>query len=268
MNVRWITLSTVVLTTLLLAGTAAAQEPEPVFGPQTFERTTGETDLYTETFDSAVEGNLLLLVLNGDEEATRVAGATMTLNGNVVVQSSELDEETEVVRRLVHVQAGVNELSVELAGAPGSFITVLLAPRGPSPRLIRGRLLLPWGRNDPEGAVGLALKNGSPRFARVVRVVFFNPMGEAVAASERFVLPPRGSRAFALEELIDAGTWEIGSIEIYYAGRGTARVFGTARHWSLPLGDTEIQQLTHAGAHVFHAGPVNPEQWTDRFLRR
>jgi hypothetical protein len=265
--VRWIKFTTVALS-LPLCGLAAAQGPAPVYGPQIFERGGGDSDHYVETFDLQAEGDSVLFVLNGDEEATRVSGGTIALNGDVVVSQPELNEQTEELRRPVRLRAGTNELSVELLGAPGSFISLVIAPPGPAQRFIHGRLLLPWGRNDSERAVALALKNGSPRFARVVRVVCFNPLGEVVAASPRFLLPSRASRAFALEELIETGAWEAGSIEIYYAGRGTARLFGTARHWSLPLGDAEIQDLTSAGAHILRPGPQTREEWVDRLLRR
>lgn len=265
---RWIKRSTVALTTVLLCGLAAAQGPVPVYGPQSFERTSGESDLYVETFDAAAEGDFLLYVLNGDDEATRVAGAAIVLNGEPVVHATDLTEEVAGLRRAVHVRAGTNELSVELLGAPGSFVTLAIAPPSLSSRFIRGRLLLPWGRHDAERGVGLALKNGSPRFARAVRVVFFDPAGEVVAASERFVLPPRSSRPFALEDLIDVGAWQAGSIEIYYAGRGTARLFGTALHWSLPAGDAEIQALTGAGVQVFRPGAQGLDERAERFPRR
>ena len=45
-EVRWIKFSTLALTILLFTGLAAAQEPGPVYGPQTFERTSGESDVY------------------------------------------------------------------------------------------------------------------------------------------------------------------------------------------------------------------------------
>ena len=260
--------STLALILMLFTGLAAAQEPAPVYGPQTFERTSDQSDLYSETFESPVEGHFILFLINGDDEATRVSAATVALNGEVIVPPPAVSEEIPKLHRPVLVRAGTNDLSVELLGAPGSFVTLVIVPPGPASRLIHGRLLLPWGRNDAERGAALALKNGSPRHARLVRVVFFDPAGEVVAVSRRFLLPPRASRAFTVEELIETGAWEIGSIEIYYAGRGTARLFGTARHWSLPLGDTEIQALTNAGEHLFRPGPERPEEPVDRFLRR
>ena len=49
-------------------------------------------------------------------------------------------------------------------------------------------------------------------------------------------------------------------MEIYYAGPGTARLFGTARHASIPIGDTEVQTLINAGHHVFRPHPENPHR--------
>ena len=68
---RWIKLSMIVLIALLPVGPAPAGGPAPVYGPQTFERTGGESDLYVETFESTAEGDFVLYVLNGDEEGFR-----------------------------------------------------------------------------------------------------------------------------------------------------------------------------------------------------
>jgi hypothetical protein len=264
--VRWINLSTMALALLLCAGTASAQ-PGPVFGPQTLERTTGETDVYSETFESPSAGEFLLFLRNGDEEGSRVTSATVEINGDAVVQPSDLNDNLPGLRRRVRLEAGANEIAVELAGAPGSFVTVAILPPGVPPLFVHGRLLLPWGRNDAERGLALALKNGSLRAPRALRVVFFRPNGEVAAASERIVLPPRASLAAAVDDLIAAGSWEIGSVEIYYAGPGTARLFGTARHWSVPTFDTEVQTLINAGAKVFRPRPERSDALSGRAPR-
>jgi hypothetical protein len=250
----------IALAALLATGAVLANQPEPIFGPQTFERTTGETNTYTEPFDSPLEGDFVLYLLNGDEEGNRVASGTVEINGAAIVQTSDLNENVPVLRRPVTLQLGSNELVVELQGPPGSFVTLVIFPPGQVPRFVHGRLVLPWGRNDAERGLGLALKNGSPRARRAVRIVFFTPAGEVAAVSERIVLSPRASLAAAVDDLVAAGEWEVGSVEIYYAGPGTARLFGTARHWSIPLGDTEFQSLINAGFRVYRHRPDNPHR--------
>jgi len=258
--VRYTKVLTIILALAISAGLTLADESAPVFGPQTFERTSGETDVYTEAFESPQAGPFVLYLRNGDDECSRVASATVEVNGTVVVNPSDLNENVAGLHRPVELRAGQNELVVRLNGAPGSFVTVAIARPGPPPRFVHGRLLLPWGRNDTERGLALALKNGSPHGPRAVRVVFFNPAGDVVGASQRFVLPPQASMVAAVEDLIAMGDWHVGSVEIYYAGPRAGRLYGTARHWSLPLGDTEIQTLINAGHQRFHSRPENPHR--------
>lgn len=263
---RWFKVSMTALALMFSAGFALAQ-PAPVYGPQTFERTTGETDLYVEEFEAPAAGNFVLYLRNGDEEGSRASSATVQINGASVVAPADLNQDVPGLRQVVQLEAGTNELAVEIGGAPGSFITVAILPPGALPLFVHGRLLLPWGRNDAERGLALALKNGSLRAPRALRVVFFRPNGEVAAASERIVLPPRASVAALVDDLITAGAWEIGSIEIYYAGRGTARVFGTARSWNLTTFDTEDQTLISAGVKVFRPRPERPESMVGRAAR-
>jgi hypothetical protein len=258
--VRYTRILTIASTLLLAAGVVLAGEPAPVFGPQTFERTSGETDVYTESFDSPQAGPFVLYLRNGDDECSRVASATVEVNGTLVVNPSDLNEEVAGLQRPVELQAGQNELVVRLNGAPGSFVALAIASPGPPPRFVHGRLLLPWGRNDTERGLALALKNGSPHGPRAIRVVFFNPAGEFVAAAERFVLPPRASMAATVEDLIAAGDWRVGSVEIYYAGPRAGRLCGTARHFFNDPATTEIQTLINAGYQQFRSRPDHPHR--------
>jgi hypothetical protein len=257
--VRWIKISTLTMTMVLCAGLALAGPDAPLFGPQTFERTTGETDLYDESFASPAAGGMMLFVLNGDDEGGQVSSASVTLNGAPVLGPSDFGQRVDYLRRPVEARAGINEISVELHGSPGSFLTLAIGRPDRPPLLVHGRLLLPWGRNDSEVELSLAVKNGSPSEPRAVRVLFFSPMGEVVAASERFLMPPRASVAGTVETLVAEGSWEIGSVEIFYAGPGRARLFGTARHGSLSLGGAEIQTLINSGSHVHRPRPERPE---------
>ena len=112
-------------------GTALAQ-PTAAFGPQTFE------------VERAAA--YLLFVRNGDGEMSRVDGATVTINGFEVVRAGDLT-----------------------ADKAGSFLTLAIGRPGEPPVFVHGRLVLPWGRNDDERTLTLALKNGSHRFPRAVR---------------------------------------------------------------------------------------------------
>lgn len=247
---RWKALNMAGIGLLVVAATAMAHAA-PVYGPQTFERTTGESDTYADTFESPVERPFVLHVRNGDGEGSRVSSASVTLNGTEVVRPSDLSEEVPGLAREVQVRAGANEIEVILNGAPGSFLTLAIVPSGEAPVFVMGRLLLPWGRDDGQATLGIALKNGSHRFARAVRVVFFDPRGQVVAVSGRLVLPPRASLASAVRDLTAEGDWPAGSVEVFYAGRGTARLFGSARQADLVLDSSEVQTLSQAGYRVF-----------------
>jgi hypothetical protein len=234
-----------------LAGLASAALAAPVFGPVTLELTEGETQLYVESFEAESAGPFVLFVSNGDGECARVVSAAIDLNGSPVVTAGDLDEDTRQVVRRVMVQAGPNELAVELAGRPGSFVTVVVLPPGEAPVFVAGRLVLPWGRDDDSHILALALNNDSRDAPRVFRVLFYRPDGHLVAATERLPLPPRGSIAFTVEEAISAGDWTVGSVEVVYAGRGPGRLFGTARQFfPAPIQQTETQSLVQAGFHL------------------
>ena len=232
-------------------GAARADDgPAPVYGPQTFENLGEGGNAFGEPFEVEVEGRYILFVRNGDDESSRVASLAITVNGETVVDALDL-EQTRGLREPLELPAGANELTVEIAGPAGSFVTVAIAPPDGPHVFVHGRLLLPWGRNDDERALALALKNGSPRFARVVRVVFFLPDGSVGAATPRIPIPPHGSLAFPVAEIVEGTDWQFGSVEVYYAGRGTARIFGSARH--VGANQADVQSLEHVGGGVFRA---------------
>ena len=121
-----------------------------------------------------------------------------------------------------------------------------------------GRLVLPWGRHDSSRVLSLALKNDSRNHPRAFRVVFFLPNGEPAAATEELGLPPRGSLAFSVDDLIEPGQWEVGSIEILFRGPGGGRLIGTARQADLALAQSEVQPLVQAQFRVIRAVPEPP----------
>lgn len=235
---------------VLLAGAVHAG-PQPVFGPQTFERTMGVSDLYDETFDVAEAGPYVLYVRNGDSEATRVDSATVEINGVAILTPQDFSESQAGFRRSVDLVQGSNTLVVDVAGDPGAFLTIAVGRLGELPVFVHGHIVLPWGRHDSERTLILAFKNGSPRAPRLLRAIFFNPAGEPVAVSPRFPLPPHGSLAAMVDTLIAEGQWEIGSVEVFYTGPGVARVFGTARQVHLATGQSETQSLEHGGHRIY-----------------
>ena len=77
-----------------------------------------------------------------------------------------------------------------------------------------------------------------------------------VAQSEKMPVPPRGSLAFSVEEIIAQGEWHVGSIEVSYTGPGKGRLFGTARQVDLePVPMSEALPLVQAGFSVSNEKP-------------
>jgi hypothetical protein len=139
-------------------------------------------------------------------------------------------------------------VAVLLAGSalPAMAQSRGLEPADPTaePRVrVAGRLVLPWGRHDESRLLVLALRNDSRNSPRAFKVVFFSPSGEPTEQTEMMPLPPKASVVLRVDELIDPGAWQAGSIEIHYRGLGGGRLFGTARQVDLALAQSEIQPL-------------------------
>jgi hypothetical protein len=234
-----------------------AADHGPDFGPETFVLTDDGVRTFQQSFSVEQEGTYLLILGNGDDEGNRTESAIVEVNGASVIGAGEVTIDTGGVARPLELAAGTNELVVSLEGAAGSFAVVALGRPDRPPVFATGRLLLPWGRNDQERVLSLALKNGSPRFPRRVRAVFYGPGGSVTGVSEWVTMPPRGSLASTVDALLAEGEFVAGSVEIFWAGPGTARVFGTARQIDLPPGvSSDIESLQPAGLRVFRGSDV------------
>jgi hypothetical protein len=234
---------------------AAAQ---PVFGPVPFVKTEPGPQVFTETFTSPTAGAYALWVHNGDEGA-RVPAATVAVNGVVVVSEPDFRRPAEQFWKAVGLLAGENTLSVQLKGDPGGYLTLAILPAHARPDHVVGRLVLPWGARDPQ--LVIALKNGSHAFRRFVKVSFYDPSGQLVAASDRLVLEPRASLSRSVADLVATGSWTEGSIEVFYAGVDGSRLFATAALVEPATATPAVVVLPHAGVrHHVDARPA----WTTR----
>lgn len=116
------------LLTLSMAVNAAAGT-YPVFGPRSYARTTASPDLVTETI--AVRnpaGAYTLRLVDGDSEQhfTRVTSATVTVNGQKVITPNDFNANTPpIIERPVTLSA-TTTMTVEVAGAPGSGLTLFI----------------------------------------------------------------------------------------------------------------------------------------------
>ena len=226
----------------LMAAAALPAAAEPVFGPTTYEITDQTT--YSESFASPSAGNFILWVQNGDDGDSGVSSATVTLNGVNVVMASDFGDK-DLFGKKVALLAGDNSLSVSLSGDSGTFLTLMILPKGERPNVTIGRLLLPYASTTN---LVLDLKNGSHAGQRSFRVAFYDGAGNPVASSNRIVLAPRGSLSQSVSSFIVNGSWTAGSLEIFYAGRGAGRMFGQAATTEDATGISSIVEIQHAGA--------------------
>jgi hypothetical protein len=226
-----------VIGTLLLAASPAAADP--VFGPVTYE----SVQTYTEIFQASA-GPYVLVIHNGDDGGAMVSSGSITINGAEVVGDTWFARELDRLRISVRLLAGDNTVSVTLNGDPGSFITLALYPLRDRPDLSFGRLLLPHASVNN---LVLDLKNGSHRFGRWVRVLFYDDAGANVGSSNRIFMAPSSSSSQLASSLIANGSWTSGSVEVFYAGRGPGRVFGQSVPTDATTSVASIVPLQHAG---------------------
>jgi hypothetical protein len=208
----------------LLALSSLPASADPVFGPATYVRTTGPSNVFNETVTPPGAGRFVLFVQNGDDGANLVSSGSIEVNGTTVVSTADLSSTVELISRGIVLSAGTNTLRVTLDSAPGSQLTVFIVPRLERPDATIGRLLLPHATS---GNLVIDLKNAAHR-PRAVRLVFFDESGGVVGSSNRIVLAPHASLSSPVAALIANGSWTEGSIEIGFAGPGPGGVHGQA----------------------------------------
>lgn len=107
-------------------GTGAPQAQTVLFGPQTYQRTAGPPNQFTDTFTLPAGTTLpyTLHVVNGNADGTkRISSATVKLNGTQILGPSYFGQNVAIIDRPVTLQAS-NTLEIRLTSAPGSFIRV------------------------------------------------------------------------------------------------------------------------------------------------
>lgn len=111
-----------------LAPYASAQVTAPVFGPQTYVRTTGAPNGYTTTFSLPgwIVSPYNLHIVNGDANGSNrvsISSATVVLNGVQVAGPSDFNQNVATIDRSVTLQT-TNTLQVTLSSKPGSYLTI------------------------------------------------------------------------------------------------------------------------------------------------
>jgi hypothetical protein len=233
------------LPVVLVAATVPSAAAVPVlFGPQSYERTSGPPDQYSDSFDVPLAVGAIVWIQNGDGDGgDRTSSATVSVNGVQIAGPFDFNRQVDLLAKGVILPKGTTSLTVQMDGDPGSSITVTVMVAGTRPDIAVGRLVLPYA--DGSGTT-LSLHNAARR-ARRARVVFFDDAGNLVASSDRFDIPAHGSVSKAVSDFITSGSFTSGSIEVRWAGLGAERVFGQATVKDALTGVESIVELQHAG---------------------
>jgi hypothetical protein len=250
---RHFALGTVVILSLL-ALVSFANADSIVFGPEIYDRTEGAPDVYNENF-YAVPGVAFLVVFNGDDEQdSRVSSGSIFFNGVEVVAESDLNQQVERIIRPLALLSN-NSMEITLNGQPGGYITVLIiTDKKMLPEFTYGRLHLAWTSiADPSETVQLRLKNGAFYFDRSYKIRFYNEDGTLAAVSGRMQLAPHASLNAIVQSFLPEGsTWQTGSLEILFAGKGGARVLGYALQTNGAAQTVTVVPLQYGGIrHLF-----------------
>ena len=94
-----------------------------LLGPAQYNKTTGEPNIYTDTFP-AIEGDGKLTVINGDETGEhRISSAIITVNGAQLFDTNDLNQQVDILEAPVNLTED-NLIAVELRSKPGSYLTI------------------------------------------------------------------------------------------------------------------------------------------------
>lgn len=112
--------------TLNFVQVQAADKIVVVYGPATFTRDNGKPVEKVATFTLARPvGEYTMVVTNG-EKGARVTSAVIKVNGQIVLGSSDFNENMESTEVAFPLQKN-NEISVTLNGKPGSKLTITIS---------------------------------------------------------------------------------------------------------------------------------------------
>lgn len=159
----------------------------------------------------------------------RVNSGTIRINGRPVITAAKLNDSQPFAAATIELWPGEKNLRIKLEGNPGSFIVLTIA-KVPPPQFHHGMLVLPYASIKNGETVKLLLRNNNPRFAKHLRVVFFDLPGPIAGMSDTIHLPANGSVALNAADIGGPhATWEEGSMEIIWLGRGKLTLSGYAQ---------------------------------------
>jgi len=113
----------IVSVTLLVISYSSVGIAGSVFGPNTYSRTAGASNSYSDSFTSIL-GEGKIIITNGDEDGShRASSATILINGNKVVGPNNFNQQVYKFDRQVTLEEQ-NTISVVLNSAPDSYLNV------------------------------------------------------------------------------------------------------------------------------------------------
>ena len=225
-------------------GPAAAS---PIFGPEIYVKVqpAGTPDVYSDTITVPAAGLYLVVIQNGDDGGGRITSGSVVVNGTTVANDVQLGGPREFFERHVALKAGTLPLTVTLNDpAAGAFLTLVVLPIAEKWDFTVGRLLLPYA--DASDTT-LVLKSGAALHDRRLRINYFDSAGTLQATSDRITLAPQANVSGTAASFITTGSWTSGSITVFWAGQGKARVFGTATTVDPTSSEKGLVELEHAG---------------------
>ncbi|MCA9733095.1 MAG: fibrobacter succinogenes major paralogous domain-containing protein [Deferribacteres bacterium] len=112
---------------VLLKSTADLNLGCLVFGPTIFERYTGKPE--TEVIEFSLQNmtsSYLIILTNGDQSKnSKVSSCTVVINDETIISTNELNKNVDKLEKEISLDFE-NEISVQVNGKPGSFLTITI----------------------------------------------------------------------------------------------------------------------------------------------
>ncbi|MDW7773305.1 MAG: putative Ig domain-containing protein [Desulfobulbaceae bacterium] len=200
------------------------------FGPRQYVRTTGNPNIYLESF-TAEPGEALLVIRNGEPGQksnydNRVTSGVISLNGDVLFGHEDFKHQTYILETPITLQES-NSLRIELESKPGTYIYLEIIQTVPDPvfDLMASDLQIDTG-NCPEyvdinlritnsgedeipGGIQVAFYDGNPEEGGILIGTATNSNQLQPAATEDIALQwnnPSGEEAILYARVDDDGT--------------------------------------------------------------
>jgi archaellum component FlaG (FlaF/FlaG flagellin family) len=145
---------------LLLCGSMqTAYGQTSIFGPRIYTRNSGRPQPVTAQFSVGdPSGDFTLVVRNGGAQDGRVSSALIKVNGAVVVDPSEFNQQIERIEKSVSLRAQ-NEISVELRSAPGTSVEITILGSSTTPSTTE--VISPAGGTITLGGIAVVFPSGA-----------------------------------------------------------------------------------------------------------